>query len=54
MSLRLAPSAVQPKGIPTLSVRTDHLCRFLHKWSYVPLPIMSGSVVDCALRGGSS
>jgi hypothetical protein len=19
----------------------DHLCRFLHKWSYVPLPIMS-------------
>jgi hypothetical protein len=24
------------------------------KWSYVPLPIMSGSVVDRALRGGSS
>src|ERR1039458_2647036 len=39
-SLRLAPSAVQPKGIPTLSVRTDHFHPSLARSvGFLPVPL---------------
>src|ERR1039458_12950 len=39
-SLRLAPSAVQPKGIPTLSVSTDHFHPSLARSvGFLPVPL---------------